>query len=87
MAYAAVVVVGWAVALCLAYLGLIFLLLGGMMGPRGDIDYPGFTAAQKHAANMEALHTQLLGIPLLFAAGLLVIMSMRMGRRFYSRNR
>jgi hypothetical protein len=59
----------WIFALGSAYIGIILLLLGPMMGPRGDIDYGDFTDAQKHAAEIQALLTQLLGlIPLAISA-------------------
>jgi len=62
----------WAIAAVLAYNGLIFLLLGSMMGPRGDIDYVDFSPAEKHAADVQAIWTSLFGlVPLTVAAFIL----------------
>ena len=62
----------WIIAAGLAYVGLIYLWLGPMMGPRGDIDYPFYSEAEKHAADVQALWTQLFGLlPLAVAVPIL----------------
>jgi len=59
---------GWILAACLGYVGLILFLFSAMLGPRGDIDYVDFTESQKHAANLQALLTCLLGMGVLGVA-------------------
>lgn len=49
-------------ALGIGYIGVIFLILGPMMGPRGDIDYDDFTQAQKRSAEIQAMLTQIFGL-------------------------
>jgi hypothetical protein len=65
-------VLAWMCAAGLIYIGLIFLVLGPMMGPRGDIDYVVFSEAQKHAANVEAFWTSMAGLVPLAIAGFIV---------------
>lgn len=70
--YWALSAIAWTGAAGLAYIGLVFLVLGPMMGPRGDIDYVGFSAAEKHAANVEAFWTSAFGLVPLTMAALIV---------------
>jgi len=65
-------VAAWCAAAALAYIGLILLILGPMIGPMGDIDFVGFSEADKHAARVEALWISLFGfVPLAVAAAIL----------------
>ena len=70
----------WVFALGCGYIGLIFLFLGGMMGPRGDIDYPDFSEAQRRAADNQAFLTQLFGLVPLALSVLALFFSVRIAR-------
>lgn len=70
----------WLFALGCAYVGIIFLLLGPMMGSRGDIDYVDFTEAQKRAVDTQAVLTQLLGFIPLAISGLSLCFSVRIAK-------
>ena len=70
--YWAILVFLWLVALGLLYVGVIFVVLGPMFGPRGDIDFIDFSPEKKHAAIVEAVLTQAFGlVPILLAVCLL----------------
>lgn len=73
-------VLAWICAAGLVYIGLVFLVLGPMMGPRGDIDFD-FSAAQTHAADVQEFWTTILGLVLLATAGFVVWVRRRVVRR------
>jgi hypothetical protein len=75
----------WVVAVALAYLGLILAILGPMIGPRGDIDYVGFSDAAKQAADMQALIMQIFGVVILVISVGIFISGFLFVRRFYAR--
>ena len=70
----------WLFASGCAYVGVIFLVLGPMMGPRGDIDYVDFTEAQRRAADTQAVLNQLFGLVPLGIAGLSFFFSVRIAK-------
>ena len=70
----------WLFATGYAYVGIIFVLLGPMMGPRGDIDYPDFTEAQRRAADTQAVLSQMFGLVPLAVAGLSFFFSVRIAK-------
>ena len=71
---------GWLAAAALAYLGIALIALGGVMGPRGDIDYPDFTPEKKAAADQDATITRWAGVIPLAASVLLLVYSKRSAR-------
>ena len=70
----------WLFALGCAYIGIIFVLFGAMMGPRGNIDFDSFTAARKQAAETQALMTELFGFLPLSIAALSAFFSVRIAK-------
>jgi hypothetical protein len=76
----AVTLLAWAASVGLAYIGLIFLLFGDMIGSRGSIDYVDFSEAQKRGADTEAVYTHMFGIPLLCFAAVVALRGRRIGR-------
>ena len=57
------------------------LVLGPVMGPRGNIDYLDFPEAQKRSAQIQAVLTQLAGILPISAAGFWLYFHPRLIRR------
>lgn len=74
-------VTAWALGIGLLYVAAVFIFLGPMMGPRGDIDYPDFAEQQKAAAEREAIQTQFLGLVPLSMSGVVFFVSRRVARR------
>ena len=70
----------WLFAAGCAYVGLIFLMLGPMMGPRGDIDYVAFTEEQQRAADTQAMLTQAFGFIPLAISGVVFFFSLRVAK-------
>lgn len=65
-------VIAWLSVASLVYIGVVFLFVGPMMGPRGDIDYVAFSEAEKQAADNQAFWTSVFGLVPLTMAGVIV---------------
>lgn len=62
VAFWLVTLASWAGGVLCAYTGLVLLVLGPVMGPRGNIDYPDFDAERKASADRGAVFLPISGL-------------------------